>query len=122
MGTFAVRATLANPARPQRRLTLDLVVDTGATYTLLPAEIVEQLELTTPRDRTVMLASGERVAYGVGQVTIELNGEEWPTMFLAGPSRCPALLGAMTLEGFGLAPDPVNKRLVPVTGLLARSL
>lgn len=122
MGTFAVRATLANPDRPERRLALDLVVDTGATYTLLPAEIVERLELATPRHRTVTLASGERVAYGVGQVTIDLNGEAWPTMFLAGPPGCPALLGAMTLEGFGLAPDPVNKRLVPVIGLLARSL
>ena len=25
----------------------------------------------------------------------------------------------MTLEEFGLAPDPVNKRLVPIAGLLA---
>jgi len=118
MGTFTVAATLTNPVHPDRCLTLDLTVDTGATYTLLPAEVVEELGLTTPRERTVMLGSGERVRYGVGQVAIALDGEEWPTLFLAGPRGCPALLGAMTLEGFGLAPDPVNKRLVPVTGLL----
>jgi hypothetical protein len=28
------------------------------------------------------------------------------------------LLGAFTLEGFGLGVDPVNRRLIPVPGLL----
>jgi hypothetical protein len=28
------------------------------------------------------------------------------------------LLGVFTLEGFGLATDPVNRRLLPVPGLL----
>lgn len=32
----------------------------------------------------------------------------------------PSLLGAYTLEGFGLAPDPVNRRLIPVRGLAMR--
>ncbi len=41
------------------------------------------------------------------------------TVFLAGPPGCLALLGAVTLEEFGLAPDPIRKVLVPVGGLLA---
>jgi len=28
-----------------------------------------------------------------------------------------SMLGAYTLEGFGLAPDPLNRRLIPVRGL-----
>ena len=119
MGIFAVPVTLSNPHRPEYRLMLELIVDTGAVYTMLPAEVVEQLHLDTPRERLVMLASGEQVTYRVGVVSIRLNGEEWPTLFLAGPSGCPALLGATALEGLALAPDPVNKRLVPVVSLLA---
>jgi len=42
-----------------------------------------------------------------------------PNFFLEGPPGSLALLGAMTLGGFALAPDPVNKRLVPVVSLLA---
>lgn len=122
MGTFTVPATLARPDRPERRLTLDLLVDTGATWTLLPGEVVTELGLETRRERTVMLASGERVTYRVGLVAIQLNGEEWPTMFLAGPAGCQPLLGAVTMEEFGLAPDPVRKILVPIVGLLASSL
>lgn len=119
MGTFSVPAALANPRQPEQRLTLDLIVDTGATWTLLPPGVVAQLGLTTTRDREVTLASGERARYRLGQVLMQLNGEELITVFLAGPPGCPALLGAVSLEEFALAPDPIRKTLVPVTGLLA---
>ena len=119
MGTFSVPARLAHPGRPKQSLTIDLLVDTGATWTMLPGEIVGRLGLATPRQRLVTLASGERVSYPAGQVAIQLNGEEIITIFLAGPAGSLTLLGAVTLEEFGLAPDPVRKTLVPVGGLLA---
>lgn len=119
MGTFSVRVSLAHPLRPEPQATLDLLVDTGATWTMLPDETVRQLGLSTTRQRAVTLANGECVTYPAGQVSIRLNGEEGITFFLAGPPGCLALLGAVTLEEFGLAPDPVRKALVPVAGLLA---
>lgn len=105
--------------QPDTRLTVDLLVDTGAAWTMLPGEVVTQLGLTPNRQRAVTLASGERVTYLAGQIAIQLNGEELITPFLAGPPGCLALLGAVTLEEFGLAPDPVRKKLVSVGGLLA---
>ena len=119
MGTFSVPAGLAHPERPGDRLTLDLLVDTGITWILLPAEVVARLGLTATRQRAVTLASGERVTYPAGQVLLQLNGEDLVSIFLAGPPGCLAILGAVTLEEFGLAPDPVRKTLVPVGGLLA---
>lgn len=119
MGTFSVRANLASPQHPEQRLALDLLVDTGATWTMLPQEVVTQLGLSAPRQRAVTLANGERMTYPAGQVAIQLNGEDAITFFLAGPPGCLALLGAVTLEEFGLAADPVRKTLVPVAGLLA---
>ncbi len=119
MGTFSVTTSLANPHQPDVRVTLDLLVDTGATWTMLPQEVVARLGLPTAYERGVTLASGERVRYPAGQVAIQLNGEELITLFLAGPAGCLALLGAVTLEEFALAPDPVRKALIPVGGLLA---
>lgn len=119
MGTFSVTAALANPQRPDQRVSLDLIVDTGATWTLLPAEVVEQLGLTAGREREVTLASGERARYRLGEVRLRLDGEELTTVFLSGPPGALALLGAVTLEQFGLAPDPIRQTLVPITGLLA---
>ena len=119
MGTFSVRVNLASPQHLEQRLPIDLLVDTSATWTMLPQEVVTRLGLSTPRQRAVTLASGERVTYPAGQVEIQLNGEEGITFFLAGPPGSLALLGAVTLEEFGLAPDPIRKTLVPVAGLLA---
>ncbi len=119
MGTFSIAAGLANPQRPESRVGLDLLVDTGATWTMLPPDTVSRLGLTPRLQRAVTLASGERVTYPAGQVAIRLNGEELVTLFLQGPIGCLAVLGAVTLEEFGVAPDPVRKILVPVAGLLA---
>lgn len=119
MGTFSVTARLAHPHRPESTVAMDLLVDTGATWTMLPTDIVSRLGLMTSFRRAVTLASGERVSYPAGQVALQLNGEELVTLFLQGPIGCLAVLGAVTLEEFGLAPDPIRKTLVPVAGLLA---
>ena len=118
MGTFSVFATLTNPERPELWARTELIVDTGATWMLLPAELVAELAVETPRERTVMMANGDRVTFPMGELLITLNGETLTTIFLAGPPGIRALLGAFTLEGFGLAADPVRQVLVPVVGLL----
>ena len=97
---------------------IDLLVDTGATYMRLPAEVVTALALPILEERPAELASGERVRYGVGEVRVRLEDREFPNIFVAGPAGCPALLGAITLEAFGLAADPVHQRLLPVVAHL----
>ena len=118
MSTFTVQVTLMHPEHRERSVTLDLLVDTGTFYTLLPAEIVAQLELSTPEARAVEFANGERAVYRVGEVRVRLGDSERTTVFFAGPPGCHALLGAFTLEGFGLAVDPVHQRLVPFPTVL----
>ena len=121
MGLFSVPVVLSHPHHPERRLTIDLMVDTGAAWTLLPQEVVEELGLEAPWPQLVRLASGDRVTYSKGSVSMQLSGQQLGTVFLAGPPGVEGLLGAVTLEEFGLAPDPVNQRLVPVVGFLLAS-
>jgi hypothetical protein len=71
------------------------------------------------RERGVTLANGERVTYRSGEVVITLNNEDLTTLYLAGPPGCLPLLGAVTLEERGVAPDPIRRILIPVAGLLA---
>ena len=118
MGAFSVPATLIHPEYRDRAVRLDLLVDTGALYTLLPAEIVARPELRAVEDWHAQLASGERVVYPLGEVRVKLGTRERTTMFVAGPTGCPALLGALALEAFGMAADPVHQRLFPVVGHL----
>jgi clan AA aspartic protease len=118
MGTFRVKATVTNLRTPSRRRTVDLLVDTGATYTTLPRDIVDALGCTRVGIRRVRLASGQEEEWPVAAILIELEGSRLPTICLIGPVGAPPLLGAVTLEEFALGVDPTAKRLVPVTGYL----
>jgi clan AA aspartic protease len=117
MSTFTVHATLRNPDDRERSAAIDFLVDTGAIYTTLPTEIVAQMALGTPYERTVEFANGQRDVWRMGEVRIKLGNEERTTVFLAGPPGCRPLLGAVTLEEFGVAVDPIHQRLVPIPSL-----
>lgn len=51
-------------------------------------------------------------------VALALKAEVLPTLAVFGDEGNESLLGAVSLEEFGLGIDPVNKTLVPVTLLL----
>jgi clan AA aspartic protease len=93
-------------------------VDTGATYTTLPRDVIEALGSQPIGTRRVVLADGREEEWPVTALSLALEGQEGPTFCLIGPNGGQALLGAVTLEEFALAVDPVAKRLVPVRAYL----
>lgn len=50
---------------------------------------------------------------------MRLDGRTRPTVCVIDDAAPHALLGAVTLEEFGLAADPVNRRLIPAPKYLA---
>lgn len=118
MGTFSVKVALSHPAHPENQLSLDLLVDTGATWSLIPADAADALGVLPSENRPVRTADGRRLDPPLGEVRFTIDGRSFTTPCLIGASDAPLLLGAVTLEAFGLAADPVQKSLVPVTGLL----
>ena len=114
MGTFHVDVTVANLDDPARHRQVSLMVDTGATYTTLPRELIDALGCSAIGSRQVMLANGREEEWPIATVRVTVDGQEGPTFCLIGPAGGPALLGAVTLEEFALGVDPVAKRLVPV--------
>ena len=95
------------------------MVDTGATYTTLPREIVEDLGTPAIGSRQVVLADGREEEWPITYVWATVDGREGPTFSLIGPPGGPALLGAVTLEEFAFGVDPIAKRLIPIRGYLA---
>ena len=116
MGTFHHMLEIGD-FQGARFETLDALVDTGATYTTIPRDVAARLGVTPEEERPFRLADGRSVNYGLAWVRARLNGREQPTLVILGDGP-QALLGAFTLEGFGLSADPVNKRLVPAEGYL----
>jgi clan AA aspartic protease len=116
VGTFQVTVEVAGPAR-DRFSPIDLLVDTGSTYTVLPRPLLEELAVAVVDTARFVLADGNEVRRELGEAWIRFEERERRTLVVFGEH---ALLGAVTLEEFLLAPDPVAGRLVPVPGLMMR--
>lgn len=113
MGVFSVSIEIVGP-KGQRRQT-EAIVDSGAIYSWLPEEIMDELGIVKKFKRSFRVATGQTLERHVGEAIVILNGESLTTLFIFGDRGSEALLGAYTLEGFGLGVDTVNKRLIPLT-------
>ena len=117
MGLFHVKAEVGNPANPVFH-EIQLVVDTGAVYSMLPASFLEKTLGLSPSERqTFTLADGSRHVYGLGEARFRYEGVERTTPVIFGREG-PYLLGAVTLQSFGLVADTTHHRLIPSPELL----
>lgn len=97
---------------------LEALVDTGATYTWIPRNVLEGLGVVPEEEWPFILADGREVRYPVAWINIRMRERVQPTIVVFGEPGSEPILGVVTLEEFGLAVDPVNRRLISVPGLL----
>lgn len=117
MGTFRVAIEVGDQQR-QRYESIEALVETGSTYTVLPASVLRRLGVQPHRRSTFELADGTRKEWEMGRTWVRLDGNEEMTLVVFGEDGVQPLLGAVTLEEFLLAPDPIRQRLISVNGLL----
>jgi len=117
MGTFRVRIEIGD-ATGERWETLEALVDTGATYTMLPAPLLRRLGVNPYTRDVFTLADGRQAEHDIGHGWIRVDGRTVITLVVFGEAAAEPLLGAYALEGLRLAPDPVGRRLMPVPELL----
>ena len=122
MGTFSVRATVWNARVPEKRLSLELLVGTGATYTVIPSRVLEALEVKPARMVRLRLADGRIMERPLGEVGIDIEGYTASATPVVFGDEGVYLLGSVTMEQLGLAPDPIARRLRPTEALLMISL
>ena len=73
------------------------------------------------RRTTFELADGRRLDLEMGRTWIQVDGQRELSLVVFGLDDTEAILGAVSLEEFLLAVDPVRQRLTPVNALLMRS-
>ncbi len=93
---------------------MEVIAGTGATYTLVPREVLERLGVPVWEQVPSETAGGRIVPAEVGWTTIRLEGREFPTPVIFAEEGEPCLLGMVALGHALLAVDPVRHRLVPV--------
>ena len=97
----------------QRTRDIEATVDTGAAYTTLPTPLLRELGVAPIGKRRLLLADGRRIEMNIGRAWVTIDGESEVTVVVFGGDNAPPLLGAYTLEGLGLAVDPLGQRLIP---------
>jgi predicted aspartyl protease len=117
MGTFHTPIEVAREAGGPYE-TVEALVDSGATYTLLPRTLLERLGVQRRSKRTFVIADGTVHELDMGLIWIRLQGEENPSLVVFGPDDAEPLLGAVTMEEFALGIDPVRRELTRVRGYL----
>ena len=119
IGTFHGPLTVLSAGGDQEE-TVEALVDTGATYTSLPASLLARLGVAPRRHLEFELANGEVIVQEIGEARLRVEGVEATRVVVFGTDDAPSLLGADTLEGVTMAVDPVGKRLLPTRALLMR--
>ncbi|MFI5267179.1 MAG: hypothetical protein ACHQ7M_07365 [Chloroflexota bacterium] len=117
MGTFNVTIEVGD-RDGARWQTMEALVDAGATFTVVPREAWESVGLQASHQLPFELGDGRRVELDPAEAQIRIDNQARIGYVVAGERGTMPLLGAITLETFLLAPDPVHKRLLPVPGLL----
>ena len=117
MGTFTVELQVGASAGGNF-INVEALVDTGASHTMLPGDLLLSLGVEAIESVSFKLADERVVEYQVGEARLRLDGRERTVLIVFGPEDAAPLLGATTLELFNLGVDPVGQNLMPVPGLL----
>ena len=116
MGTFFTPVEIAGPDQ-ERFETVDALVDTGASYSMMPASLLRSLGVTPSVKHEFRLANGELIHADIGAARVRIDGRVRTTPVVFADERSHSILGAMTLEQFSMAVDPVDLRLVPTSAI-----
>lgn len=100
------------------RADVDFIIDSGATYSLLPKKVWKKLKLQPMRAMKFSLADGTIIKRSISEAKFEYRGIVNTSPVILGEKKDDALLGAVTLETMGLMLNPFTRELLPMKMLL----
>jgi predicted aspartyl protease len=119
VGLTYIRGTVSRGAASRRPITVRFLLDTGAVYTVLLQRVWRALRLKPERSVEFTLADGTIITRGVSECRITVAGRGATSPVVLGGKDDAPLLGAVTLETFGLMVNPLTRELLPMRLTLA---
>jgi predicted aspartyl protease len=117
MGTFSAKLRVWNPGTPENTEEIVAMVDTGAAFSWIHRERLERLGAQVLRRMGFRAIDGSIIERDTAAVWVGSNGFSGPDTVVVAERSDMEVIGAHTIEGLGLAADPVQKKLVPTIGL-----
>lgn len=122
MGVVKLTIQVLSPADGRRKVprceSLEVLVDTGATLTALPAKMLKSLGVKPVEKIKIRIGDGRLIRRDSGDVRLRIDGRTVWSRVIFGKRNDPAVLGLTTLGQLGLTVDPIRRRLVPAEILL----
>ena len=113
MGSFSAKLRVWNPSSPEKVEELDAMVDTGAAFSWMHRDRLERLGVETLRRIGFRAIDGSIVERETAAVWVASNDFKAPDIIVMAEPSDMEVIGVHTIEGLGLAADPVQKRLIP---------
>jgi clan AA aspartic protease len=98
---------------------VELLVDTGSTYSWIPKGILERLNIGPTGSWKFKTVDGRTLERKIGEALMECMGEKATRMVVFAEDGDATILGVDALEGLRLEIDPITRRLKKAEALLA---
>ncbi len=117
MGIVYAKSDVIGPEGEKKDI--EFLVDSGASYSLLPGEIWKALGLKEQRRMDFNLADGTTINMPISECRFVFQGIDCHSPVVLGDEGVVPLLGAITLETMGLVLNPFTRELQPMRVMLA---
>ena len=113
MGSFSAKLRVWNPSSPEKAEELEALVDTGAAFSWMHRERLERLGVEKLRRIGFRAIGGSIIERDTAAVWVANNDFKAPDIVVMAEPNDMEVIGVHTIEGLGLAADPVQKKLIP---------
>ena len=111
MGLTHVEVEISNPAEPRREERVEVLVDTGATLSVIPRSTLEKIGVR-PIGTNNFKAFGGVITRETGAILIRYDSSVASVTAVFGEESDPSVMGVTALESLGYRVDPVAGKLV----------
>ena len=113
LGIARARVEVTNPERADLKGEIELLVHSGASYSIINKEFLRKLQVNPLEERMFTLANGQRIRRSLGGVRMRIGDRQGFSSVIFGEENDQQLLGVTALEELGLELDPVSRELRP---------
>ena len=119
MGLTYLELEVANVAKRRVTEKLQILIDSGAVYSVVPTAVLEKLGIEPLVDQEFRLANGDTITRKKGGAVFRYGKRVGVADVAFGEDGDAVLLGALTLEVLGLSLDPLKRELRELPMMLA---
>jgi len=119
MGHTIAHVRICNPHDASRCLGLELLVDTGSTYTWIKHDKLVKLGIEPVEKVRFRTIDNRAVERPIGEMVVECTQKKATTIVVFAEENDNEVLGLHALEGLRLEVDPVTRQLREVEAVLA---